>query len=81
MSSSVSSQLVALAPRGLSRVEAARYIGVSPGTFDKLVENCAMPKPKHIRGRRVWDRAALDAAFTSLDSGSEDEPNDFDDGG
>lgn len=32
-------------PRGLSRVETARYIGVSPGTFDKLVDDGSMPKP------------------------------------
>jgi excisionase family DNA binding protein len=65
-------------PRGLSRVEAARYIGVSPSTFDKLVEDGTMPKPKHIRARRVWDRVGLDLAFTNLDGGSEDESNEWD---
>lgn len=67
-------------PRGLSRVEAARYIGVSPGTFDKLVGEGTMPKAKQIRARRVWDREAIDLAFANLDRGAEDgeEPNDFD---
>lgn len=65
-------------PRGLSRVEAARYVGVSPGTFDKLIADGIMPKPKQIRARRVWDRQALDLAFSSLDAGADDEPNDFD---
>jgi predicted DNA-binding transcriptional regulator AlpA len=67
-------------PRGLSRVEAARYIGVSPGTFDKLVGEGTMPKPKQIRARRVWDREAIDLAFANLDGGADDsdEPNDFD---
>ena len=59
-------------PRGLSRVDASRYIGVSPGTFDKLVEDGTMPKPKHIRARRVWDRAALDNAFTRIGEGVDD---------
>lgn len=60
-------------PRGLSRVEAAQYIGVSPGTFDRLVEDGTMPKPKCIRARRVWDRLAIDMAFTDLDGGGEDD--------
>jgi predicted DNA-binding transcriptional regulator AlpA len=59
-------------------VEAARYVGVSPGTFDKLIADGIMPKPKQIRARRVWDRQALDLAFSSLDAGADDEPNDFD---
>lgn len=66
-------------PRGLSRAQAAAYVGVSPGTFDKLVEDGTMPKPKQIRARRVWDREELDLAFTSLDGGPEDDgPNDWD---
>lgn len=67
-------------PRGLSRVEAARYVGVSPGTFDKLVDDGTMPKPKHIRARRVWDRVEVDTAFTRMGEGADDgdEPNDFD---
>lgn len=68
---------VQISPRGLSRVEAARYIGVSPGTFDKLVDAGTMPKPKEIRARRVWDRAEVDAAFTAMGEGAEDR-NDFD---
>lgn len=65
-------------PRGLSRCEAARYIGVSSTTFDKLVEDGSMPKPLHIRSRRVWDRHGLDIAFTNLQGGSDDEPNEWD---
>lgn len=63
-------------PRGLSRVEAARYIGVSPGTFDKLVADGAMPAPKEIGARRVYDRTQLDRAFDAL--GEDCETNDFD---
>ena len=65
-------------PRGLSRVEAARYIGVSPSTWDKLVEAGTMPKPKQIRARRVWDREAVDIAFNRIDAPADDEPNDWD---
>lgn len=55
-----------LAPRGLSRVEAAAYIGVSAGKFDDMVADGRMPKPKLIDARKVWDIRALDAAFSAL---------------
>jgi len=55
-----------LPPRGLSREQAAEYIGVSPSKFDQLVTRGGMPKPKHIDGRRVWDLLALDTAFAAL---------------
>lgn len=67
-------------PRGFNRIEAAWYVGVSPGTFDRLVQEGSMPQPKQIRARRVWDRVEVDAAFTALDRAAEhdEEPNDFD---
>ena len=63
-----------LAPLGLSRVEAAAYIRVSPTTFDAMVRDGRMPRPKLIRqdagsgtrGRPVWSRPAIDAAFAAL---------------
>jgi predicted DNA-binding transcriptional regulator AlpA len=55
-------------PRGLSREEAARYVGVGPTKFDELVRDRRMPRPKRIDGRVVWDRLALDAAFSDLPS-------------
>lgn len=54
-------------PRGMSRDEAARYIGVSATKFDDLVADGRMPQPKRIDGRVVWDRLRLDAAFSELD--------------
>jgi predicted DNA-binding transcriptional regulator AlpA len=60
-----------LAPRGLSRVQAAAYVGVSPGLFDALVDDGRMPKPARIKGRLVWDRIKLDLAFAAL---SDDDP-------
>lgn len=56
----------ALAPRGLSRVQAAVYIGVGTTKFDELVADGRMPGPKRIDGRTVWDRHALDVAFDAL---------------
>lgn len=55
-----------LAPRGLSRVEAASYVGISPVTFDRMIEDGLMPPAKSIGGRRIWDRLALDKAFHDL---------------
>lgn len=55
-----------LEPRGLSRCEAAAYIGVSPSMFDVMVRDARMPRPKRINSRIVWDRRQLDAAFESL---------------
>ena len=56
-----------LAPRGLSRVQAAEYIGVGVTKFDQMVEDGRMPKPKRIDCRIVWDRIKLDEAFAALD--------------
>ena len=56
-----------LPPRGLSRGQAAEYIGVGPTKFDELVADGRMPRPKRIDSRTVWDRAQLDDAFAALD--------------
>lgn len=53
-------------PRGLSRTEAARYIGVGATTFDGLVQDGRMPTPKRVGKRVIWDRLKLDAAFSDL---------------
>ena len=53
-------------PRGMSRVEAADYIGVSPSLFDTMVRDGRMPGPKLINTRTIWDRLALDRAFEAL---------------
>ena len=61
-------------PRGLSRAEAATYVGVSPSMFDAMVKDGRMPPPKEINSRRVWDRRALDAAFDDLPDRAEGNP-------
>lgn len=53
-------------PRGLSRIEAAGYVGVSATLFDAMVKDNRMPPAKCINTRRVWDRRELDDAFAQL---------------
>ncbi|MER8388789.1 hypothetical protein NKG60_05070 [Mesorhizobium sp. M1428] len=60
------SDTISYPPRGLSRIEATRYVGVGSTLFDEMVADGRMPRPKHINSRAVWDRVALDMAFTSL---------------
>lgn len=55
-----------LPPRGLSRAQAAAYIGVSPSLFDVMVDDGRMPKPTRINARAVWDRIKIDEAFAAL---------------
>lgn len=52
--------------RGLSRTEAAIYIGVGVTKFDDLVATSRMPSPKRIDNRKIWDMLALDQAFDQL---------------
>ena len=54
--------------RGLSRTEAAMYIGISASKFDELVADGRMPGPVKIDSRKVWDIRHLDLAFDALPS-------------
>ena len=67
-----------LPPRGLSRGQAAEYIGVGVTKFDELVNDGRMPKPKRIDGRTVWDRVQLDEAFAALDDEAVPKKNPWD---
>jgi predicted DNA-binding transcriptional regulator AlpA len=55
-----------LPPRGLHRLQAAEYVGISVTKFDEMVKDGRMPQPIAIDGRRVWDRWLIDKAFTRL---------------
>jgi hypothetical protein len=66
------------AARGLNRVEAARYVGVSPVTFDKLVTKGKMPRPLKVFARRIWDRRRLDQAMDALALDDDDAANPWD---
>ena len=65
--------------RGLSRDEAAMYVGVSPGKFDELVKDGRMPEPRRIDARKVWDVRALDVAFDALPCEDADQGTSWDD--
>ena len=62
-----------LCPRGLSRDQAAAYVGVGVTKFSEMVEDGRMPPPKHVDGRVIWDRHALDQAFEALDADDTDD--------
>ena len=55
-----------LEPIGLSRAQAAEYVGVSPSLFDQMVRDGRMPGPKRINSRAVWDREMVRLAFREL---------------
>jgi hypothetical protein len=55
-----------LPPVGISREQAAAFIGVSATLFDRLVKDGRMPDGRLIFGRIVWDVEELVAAFRAL---------------
>lgn len=59
-------KILPFTPLGLSRTEAAAFIGVSASKFDELVNTGLMPEPKRIGTRKVWDREALTLHFRCL---------------
>ncbi len=69
---------VSCPPRGLSRVQSAIYVGVGATLFDQMVEDGRMPSPKRINSKTIWDRLALDEAFTGLPSDEDANPWDGD---
>lgn len=66
---------------GLNRIEAAAAIGVSANTFDGLVEAGQMPRPRLIKGRKVWDVDEIRAAFKCLPRENETGDNSWADVG
>jgi hypothetical protein len=52
--------------RGLSRIEAAVYFGVSPTKFDDLRKRGQVSPPRLVDGRKVWDILDLDRDFEAL---------------
>lgn len=54
-----------LTPRGLTREQAAEYVGVTPGTFDTWRGRRLLPPP--MRSTQRWDIRALDRALDNLD--------------
>lgn len=52
-----------IVPRGLRRVDAARYLGISPSHFDAQRKAGNIPAPKQMLGVVLWDRNDLDRLF------------------
>jgi hypothetical protein len=48
------------------REEAAASLGFSAATFDKMVDDGLMPKPRKARGRLIWDVDDLRIALKTL---------------
>jgi predicted DNA-binding transcriptional regulator AlpA len=61
--------------RGLSRDEAAMYIGISATKFDEMVGDGRMPEPVKIDRRKIWDIRSLDLAFDQLSTENLSPPN------
>jgi predicted DNA-binding transcriptional regulator AlpA len=60
------SQMRPIPRRGLSRDEAAIYVGIGTTKFDEMVGDGRMPSPIRIDGRKLWDVRKLDLAFDAL---------------
>ena len=60
-----------LPPVGISREQAAAFIGIGATLFDRLVRTGKMPDARVIEGRLVWDVFELASAFRALPHRSE----------
>ena len=52
--------------RGLSKIEAAEYVGVGKTKFNDLVNSNRMPSPRLADTKPVWDVRELDDYFDRL---------------
>jgi predicted DNA-binding transcriptional regulator AlpA len=66
-----------LPPRLVPREVAAAYLSISANTFDEMVKDGTMPRPKQLRGNRIaWDVRALDGAVDRLPVNGESQAGD-----
>ena len=63
--------------RGLSRVEAATYLGISPSKFDEMRKDGRIGPAKLIDSRKVFDVRILDEVFDALPEESHEEVEDW----
>jgi hypothetical protein len=63
--------------RGLSRVEAAMYIGVSASKFDELVRDGRIGPAKILDGRKLFAIETLDEFFDALPEERPDKAEDW----
>jgi len=59
-------RMTSLPRRGLSREEAAIYLGIGSGTFDEMRLSGRVAAPRIIKNRKLWDIRELDLAFDAL---------------
>jgi hypothetical protein len=69
-------RLVTIAPRGLSRAEAAAFVGLSLATFDKARRDGRYPGPSLPGGR--YDRVALELAMDRISAIEKDRTSALD---
>jgi hypothetical protein len=66
-----------LVRRGLSRVEAAIYIGVSPSKFDELRKANRIAPPKILDGRLIFTVERLDEFLDALPDENQEAAEDW----
>ena len=67
-------------PEALSRSEAAHHVGVSPTTFDFLIDMGEMPRPRRFKSawRVVWLRRELDQYLAALPVDGPEHTDEYD---
>ncbi|HEY6630519.1 MAG TPA: hypothetical protein VIZ90_03615 [Rhizobiaceae bacterium] len=60
-----------LPPVGISREQAAAFVGISASLFDRLVHEGKMPPARALYSRLVWDVAEVTDAFRQIPHRSE----------
>lgn len=57
-----------MTPAALNRIQAAEFVGLSPATFDKLVERGYMPAARQYPETRryFWLRSELEAVLNDI---------------
>jgi excisionase family DNA binding protein len=63
--------------RGLSRVEAAQYLGISPSKFDELRHSGQIGPAKIIGSRLLFDVYLLDEFFDALPDENHNDAEDW----
>ena len=53
-------------PFAVSRDTGAALLGISGGTFDKLVRAGKLPEPREVESRILWDAKEIEAAWRAM---------------
>jgi hypothetical protein len=63
--------------RGLSRVEAAMYLGISPSKFDEMRKDGRVGPARLIDNRKIFDVRMLDEIFDALPEEDHEKAEDW----